>query len=117
MMDFKPTQAIYLQIADMLRSGIASGTYPEKERFPSVREMATELGVNPNTVMRAYDRLQSESIITMSRGVGYFVCEDALQMILKQQREEFFAATLPEFLATIDRLEIDREQIAAEIKN
>ncbi len=54
-MDFKKQKPIYLQIADTLCERIVAGEWQVDERVPSVRDVAAELGVNPNTVMRTYD--------------------------------------------------------------
>ena len=54
-MDFKKQKPIYLQIADTLSERILAGEWQVDERVPSVRDVAAELGVNPNTVMRTYD--------------------------------------------------------------
>ena len=58
-MDFKETQAIYLQIVDLVCDHIVTGKWKAQERIPSVRELGVQLEVNPNTVMRAYDYLQA----------------------------------------------------------
>ena len=58
-MDFKETQAIYLQIVDLVCDNIMTGKWKAGERVPSVRELGVQLEVNPNTVMRAYDCLQA----------------------------------------------------------
>ena len=58
-MDFKKQKPIYLQIADTLCERIMAGEWQVDERIPSVRDVAAELGVNPNTVMRTYDHLQN----------------------------------------------------------
>ena len=71
-MDFKETQAIYLQIVDLVCDHIVTGKWKAQERIPSVRELGVQLEVNPNTVMRAYDYLQAREIICNKRGVGFF---------------------------------------------
>lgn len=71
------SKAIYLQIVDRICDSILTGEYPPGERIISVREMGTMLQVNPNTAMRAYDWLSQKGIIVKSRGIGYFVADDA----------------------------------------
>jgi GntR family transcriptional regulator len=66
---------IYLQIADGLRAAVAAGIYRPGEVLPSLRAMATEIHVNPNTVQRAYDELDREGLIHSQRGRGLFVAE------------------------------------------
>lgn len=66
-------KAIYLQIADTLCDRILSGQYREGERLPSVREYAATMQVNPNTMMRTYEYLSGQNLITNRRGIGFFV--------------------------------------------
>lgn len=110
-MDFKDKKPIYQQIVDYMCDRIASGSWPEEERIPSVRDMAAQLQVNPNTVMRAYERLQMTRIITNSRGIGYFVAPGAKSQVIELKRAEFFATTLPEVFATIRTLGITWEEM------
>ncbi len=66
---------IYLQIADEIRAAVAAGIYRAGEVLPSLRAMAVEVQVNPNTVQRAYDELEREGLIFAQRGKGLFVAE------------------------------------------
>jgi GntR family transcriptional regulator len=68
---------IYLQIADGIRAAVAAGIYRPGEVLPSLRAMATEIHVNPNTVQRAYDELEREGLVYSQRGRGLFVSERA----------------------------------------
>ena len=64
---------IYEQIVDSVRAGIAAGIHRPGEMLPSLRTMALELVVNPNTVQRAYEVLEREGIVHSRRGIGLFV--------------------------------------------
>jgi GntR family transcriptional regulator len=66
---------IYLQIADAVRAAVAAGVYRPGESLPSLRAMAIQVQVNPNTVQRAYDELEREGLIYSQRGRGLFVAE------------------------------------------
>ena len=66
---------IYLQIVDGMRAAVAAGVYRPGEAIPSLRAMATEIHVNPNTVQRAYDELGREGLIDSQRGRGLFVSQ------------------------------------------
>lgn len=110
-MDFNNDKAIYLQITDYLMDQILQGRYPEGERIASVRECATELEVNVNTCIRAYDWLCQEDIIYTKRGLGYFVSEGAKKSILKEQRKEFFEQTIPTLAQTMQKLGITTEEL------
>ena len=94
-MEFKETQAIYLQIGDYVCEQILLGRWKKGERLLSVRELAVTLEVNPNTVMRAYDFLQDRDIIFNKRGIGYFVSDDAEQKITRYRKKQFLEQDLP----------------------
>jgi len=94
-MEFRKQKPIYLQIADRLMEQILGGVPAAEERMPSVRDVAASMGVNPNTVMRTFEHLQSEGIIYNRRGVGYYVADDAKNRILEEQRREFLEEELP----------------------
>ncbi len=66
---------IYLQIADGIRDGVATGLYSPGESLPSLRVLALDVQVNPNTVQRAYDKLARDGLIYSRRGKGLFVAE------------------------------------------
>ena len=66
---------IYLQIADAVRAAVAAGVYRPGEALPSLRALALEIQVNPNTVQRAYDELERDGLIYSQRGRGLFVAE------------------------------------------
>ncbi len=114
-MDFKKQKPIYQQIADTLCERIAAGEWKADERMPSVRDVAVELGVNPNTVMRSFDQLQTAAIIYNKRGVGYFVSTDATSRILSFRQKEFFDEELPEFAQRLKLLNLTLEDIRTHI--
>ena len=66
---------IYLQIAERIRAAIAAGIYRPGEALPSLRVLALEVKVNPNTVQRAYDTLLREGTVNSQRGKGLFVAD------------------------------------------
>lgn len=66
---------IYLQIAGGIRAAVAAGVYRPNEVLPSLRAMAVDLKVNPNTVQRAYDELEREGLVYSKRGRGLYVAE------------------------------------------
>ena len=94
-MDFRKQKPIYLQIADWLMEQVLQGQLVADDRMPSVRDVASQMGVNPNTVMRTFDYLQQEGIIYQRRGMGYFVSNGASERILDNQRRVFMEEELP----------------------
>ena len=88
-MEFNSNKAIYLQISDIICEKILSGELKADDRIPSVREYGASIGVNPNTVMRTYEKLTNEGIIYNKRGIGYFVAEGARRLILSLRKQHF----------------------------
>lgn len=110
-MEFQNGKSIFLQIADTITEKVVSGEFPAGEKIPSVRELAAEMGVNPNTVMRTYSELQAMNIIENQRGIGYFVNPEAQKIILSSKKEQFFNKVLPEFLKQAALLGITSEEL------
>ena len=115
-MDFKSTQTIYRQIEHWVYEQILSGNWKPGERAKSVRELAVAFEVNPNTVMRSYERLQNQEIITNKRGIGFFGNEDAPEKIHAIRKKEFMEEEVPEFLKNMRLLNIDIQEIVAMVK-
>ena len=99
-MDFKDNEAIYLQIAGYVSELILRGKWPPDFKIPSVRELAADLQVNPNTVMRTYELLQSQEVLYNKRGIGFFVAPAAAEQVLAQRRARFLTQELPDVFAT-----------------
>lgn len=111
-MNFKESKPIYLQIADRICDEILLGQYQEEERIPSVREYATVVEVNANTVMRSYDYLQMRGVIYNKRGIGYFVSAGASELILKLRKEYFLREDVDYFFRQIFSLGISAKDLA-----
>jgi DNA-binding transcriptional regulator YhcF (GntR family) len=94
-MQFSETQAIYLQIVDYVCEKILLKEWPPGERIPSVRELAVQLEVNPNTVMRTYEFLQQKEVIYNQRGIGFFVGPGAVKQATQYRLEDFMEKDLP----------------------
>ena len=97
-MEFNSNKAIYLQISDMICEQILSGALAADDRIPSVREYGASVGVNPNTVMRTYEKLTNEGIIYNKRGIGYFISAEAKDIVLENNRKEFLEVEPKELL-------------------
>lgn len=94
-MQFNEEKPIWRQIYELIAMRILSGEWPEMERIISVREMAQMVGVNPNTVMRSYERLEGDGIIYNRRGIGFYVAEGAKEHIKQLERKKFMDEELP----------------------
>ena len=110
-MEFKENPAIYIQIAEYVCEQILLKKWKLGEKIISIRDLAVNMEVNPNTVQRAYDFLQQRDIITNKRGVGYFIEDDAMDRILSFRREQFIENELPVFMRNIYLLKIDFKEI------
>ncbi len=111
-MEFSESKGIYLQIADQIRERILQGDWQPGERIPSIRELAVELGVNPNTVTKSYQALMDREIITNQRGRGYFVNDNATERVLDEMRNEFLRDELPRVFRAMRLLDIGMDELA-----
>ena len=73
-LDYRDARPIYTQIMDNFRNQIRANVLAEGDKLPSVRELASELAINPNTIQRAYRELEAEGWIASVSGKGSFVC-------------------------------------------
>jgi len=105
-MDFHRNKPIYLQIVDVISQKILSKEWKEGTKIPTVKELAKELEVNHNTLMRSLELLQSEEILASKRGIGIFLTKDSYQNALNLMRRTFYDTQVPEFFATMNSLKI-----------
>jgi GntR family transcriptional regulator len=110
-MDFKNNKTIFLQIAERICDEILLEKYKPDERIPSVREYASIVEVNFNTVMRSFEYLQQSEIIFNKRGIGYFVSPDAKTKILAIRRTGFLENDIYDYFKQIFLLDIPIEEI------
>lgn len=116
-MEFKDNEAIYLQIAAFVSDQILMGKWPAGQKIPSVRDMAVELEVNPNTVMRSYEFLQGLEIVYNKRGLGLFVAEDGFDKVKAYRKENFVRQNLPELFKNMYLLDISIDEISLQYQN
>jgi GntR family transcriptional regulator len=95
-MEFNNTgRAIYMQVADYICEKILLKEWKPEDKIPSVRELAIQLEVNPNTAMRAYEILKTQQLIYDKRGIGYFVSEDAVSNAIAYRKQDFIEKEMP----------------------
>jgi GntR family transcriptional regulator len=116
-MQFRESQAIYLQIADYVCEKILLKEWAPGERIPSVRELAMQLEVNPNTVMRTFEFLQQQDIIFNQRGIGYFVAPDAIKHATSYRKDAFTEKDLPTIFRNLYLLNMDIEELKPRFEN
>ena len=107
--EFDPTRPIYLQIIEAIKKGAAQGQYPCGERLPSVRDMARQMRVNPNTMSRAYMELEREGFIMTRRGEGSFITENAGR--IAREKHALARAARDRFVAEIQSLALRPSQV------
>ncbi|MBR0054701.1 MAG: GntR family transcriptional regulator [Bacteroidales bacterium] len=110
-MEFSSTQPIYLQIVNWVLEQILSENWKAGEKVMSVRELAVHFEVNANTVMRSYDYLQNNQILMNKRGIGFFVAENAVEIIRTLRKKQFMDEEVPVFFKHLRLLDIDIKEI------
>ncbi len=90
--------ALFAQIMEGIRLAIATGRLKSGDRIPSVRDMAVETRVNPNTVLRAYMELERAGVIETKRGLGYFVTSSLNGTLADKERRELLDRRVEELL-------------------
>ena len=107
---------IYRQIQDQVRFGIASGMLNPGEQLPTVRSLAVELSVNPNTVIKAYTELEREGILTTEQGSGTYVAPQSPNGPSEEKRQAKIESLCSEFLAQAARYGFSANDIVAAIQ-
>ncbi|MFZ5974396.1 MAG: GntR family transcriptional regulator [Bacillota bacterium] len=107
--EFDERSPIYLQIVNELKAKIAVGRINCRERLPSVREMAKEYGVNPNTMQRVYHRLERDGVCFSNRGTGTFVRDD--KSLVTRLRQEMADRLVGNFLLDMEKIGLSGEEI------
>lgn len=112
---FRSDQPIYTQLTARLTQAIISGEFQPGERLPTVRDLAMEAGVNPNTVQRALAELERDALVYTQRTAGRFVTEN-VHMI---ENARFRAADrcVEEFLSEMKKLGCGREEVISLLQN
>lgn len=100
--EFQDNLPIYAQLMDTLKRRIITGRYLPGEKLPSVRELAAEAGINPNTVQRAFSELEREGLIYTQRATGKYVTENADE--IKSARQALAKTQVAEFLSNMQSL-------------
>ena len=106
---FSNDAPIYTQLIEQIQVGIVAGAFPPGERLPSVRDLATEAGVNPNTMQRALTELERDGLVYSQRTAGRVVTED--QTMIEGAKRGLAEGHIQTFLAAMSRLGYGKEEI------
>jgi len=107
---------IYEQIKNGIKGKISLGVLKANEPLPSIRDLAAELVVNPNTVARAYRDLESEGFITTRKGKASFVTENSSSLI-KQERQRFIDEVFERAISEARKFGLGEEEIRAIVES
>lgn len=111
--DYKDTHPIYEQIVERFQHLILKGVLPQDTKMPSVRSLAMELSINPNTIQKAYDRLEQNGFLYTVKGRGCFVsCSESLVSFKKQELLD----KLSELAAQAFEIGITEEEVIAAVR-
>jgi len=111
-MKFSNNNAIFLQIADRICDDILGGVHESDSRLPSVREYASMVEVNANTVMRSYETLARLGVIYNKRGIGFFVSPNARDIIVDERRRTFLGEEMPDIFNRLRYLDVTPGDLA-----
>ncbi len=113
--ELKSDRPIYTQLIEQIELRICAGIYPQGSKLPSVRDLAQEASVNPNTMQRALAKLEEDGLVCTVRTSGRFVTED-IDMI-KRAKSKLALEQVQEFLKKMDELGFEKEEILSIIRN
>jgi len=111
---FRSDLPIYSQLVEQIKLGIVSGNLLPGERLMSVRDMATEAGVNPNTMQRALQELERDGMVYSQRTAGRFVTEN--MQVIERAKKKFAEEQIRSFLEAMKKLGYQWEEILALLK-
>ncbi|MDN4073970.1 MULTISPECIES: GntR family transcriptional regulator [Fictibacillus] len=112
--DFNASKPIYMQLADRINRQILRKELAVGQKLPSVREMAIQSGVNPNTVQRTYSELERMGSVESKRGQGTFVTEN--QSVLNELRQNLKKEQISSFFADMKEMGFSAEEMISGLK-
>ena len=112
---FKPTVPIYMQVVSTIKSRIFNGVYPPGSHLPSVRELAQEASVNPNTIQKAFGELEESGLICTFRTAGRNVTED--EELIKKCKEDICRKYVNSFVDEMITMGLSRDDILSVLDN
>ena len=107
--DLDNNRPIYLQLMERIRQDIVAGTYKPGDKLPSVRELALDAAVNPNTMQKALSELERDGLVYSKRTSGRYITED--ETMLNQLKAGLAMQHIRQFLETMKQLGFEKEEI------
>src|SRR5580658_1065637 len=109
--EWNDSQPIYRQLRDRVVAMMLDGVLKEGDPLPSVRTVAAQYRINHLTVLKAYQQLVDEELVETRRGLGMFINDGALTLLLRGERQRFLQEEWPRVCATIQRLGLKAEDL------
>lgn len=106
---FDNSMPIYTQLVDKIKLAIVSGEYTRGQRLAAVRDLASEAGVNPNTMQRAFQELERLGLVYTQRSNGRFVTED--EDVIETTKKALAEVSIRSFMDSMQRIGYTREDI------
>ncbi|TAH75131.1 MAG: GntR family transcriptional regulator [Anaerolineaceae bacterium] len=100
---------VYLQLVEQIQAGIISGSYKPGDKLPSVRDLATQATVNPNTMQRAMTELERDGLVYTNRTTGRFITSD--EELIKQLKKRYITGIVQDFLDKMKLLGLELDEI------
>ncbi len=114
MWDLDSNISLYTQIIDIITEKIVSGEYKEGDKLPSVRELAKEAGVNPNTMQKALSKLEETHLVKSQRTSGRFITDD--KELIKSIKRKKATELTKEYIERLKNLGFTKEDILNSMK-
>lgn len=112
--DLDNDRPIYLQLMERIRQDIVSGVYKPGDKLPSVRELALDAAVNPNTMQKALSELERDGLVYSKRTSGRYITED--ETMLKQLKDELAFTHIRQFFDQMKQLGFEEKEILSMIQ-
>ena len=113
-LDYTSRVPIYEQIVNEIEKYVALGILKEKEQILSIRELASNLGINPNTVKKAYSILESKKIIISISTKGTFICENVGKV--KDETISTYISDIEKIIEKLNKLGLSKEEVIERLK-
>lgn len=107
--DLNTNKPVYLQLVEQIQAEIISGNYKPGDKLPSVRDLATQATVNPNTMQRAMTELERDGLVYTNRTAGRFITSD--EELIKQLKKHYITQFIQEFLDRMNQLGLELDEI------
>ncbi len=102
---------IFVQVAFYIEECVIKGIYKEEDKIPSTTEFSTTYKINPATVLKGFNLLESNLILYKKRGIGVFVKEGAVKLIVSRRKEEFEINYVDNLVKEADNLGISKNEL------